>query len=75
MISVVAEFERQMINERTAIGRRNAIAKGIKFGRKDALSDEEKLEVAKLIADGKTKVEVAKKFGVGRTTIYRALKG
>jgi len=37
MIGIVAEFERDMINERAAEGRKAAMKNGVKFGRKKAL--------------------------------------
>src|SRR5258707_4682558 len=39
LLAAIAEFERDLIRERTGDGRRRAMAKGIKFGRKPKLSD------------------------------------
>ena len=39
MLAAIAEFERELIRERTGEGRKRAMAAGVKFGRKRKLSD------------------------------------
>jgi DNA invertase Pin-like site-specific DNA recombinase len=39
LLASIAEFERELIRERTGEGRKRAMAAGIKFGRKRKLSD------------------------------------
>ena len=39
MLAAVAEFERELIRERTGEGRKRAMANGVRFGRKRKLSD------------------------------------
>ena len=39
MLAAIAEFERELIRERTGEGRKRAMANGVKFGRKRKLSD------------------------------------
>jgi DNA invertase Pin-like site-specific DNA recombinase len=39
MLAAIAEFERELIHERTGAGRQRARAAGIRFGRKPKLSD------------------------------------
>jgi DNA invertase Pin-like site-specific DNA recombinase len=39
MLAAIAEFERELIRERTGAGRERAMAEGVKFGRKRKLSD------------------------------------
>lgn len=74
MISAIAEFERSIINERSEAGRRAAMKRGVKFGRNAKLSDEDVQSIKNLIDMGKSVSSLAKIYGVGRTTIYRALE-
>jgi DNA invertase Pin-like site-specific DNA recombinase len=39
VLAAIAEFERELIRERTGAGRARAMVEGIKFGRKRKLSD------------------------------------
>lgn len=74
IVGVVAEFEREMINQRAAEGRKAAKEKGVKFGAKKKLSDKDIESIKNLIAMGESKAELAKLYGVGRSTLYRALE-
>lgn len=74
MIGIVAEFEREMINERAAEGRKAAMQNGVKFGRKKALGTDEIIEIKNLVSSGLGKKEVGKRFGVSRSTIYRVME-
>ena len=44
MLAAIAEFERELIRERTGEGRKRAMANGVKFGRKRKLSDFQRAE-------------------------------
>src|ERR1700749_65636 len=44
LLAAIAEFERDLIRERTGDGRRRAQAAGVKFGRKPKLSDFQRKE-------------------------------
>jgi DNA invertase Pin-like site-specific DNA recombinase len=74
ILAAVGEMERSLINERTAEGREKAMAEGVKFGRKEALSE---ARVKQLREDAKTftgsKTELGKKYGISRATVYRLL--
>lgn len=74
IIGVVAEFEREMINERAAEGRKAAKDRGVKFGAKRKLSDRDIESIANLIKMGESKTELAERYGIGRSTLYRVLK-
>jgi DNA invertase Pin-like site-specific DNA recombinase len=74
IVGVVAEFEREMINQRAAEGRKVAKENGVKFGAKKKLSDRDIESIKNLIAMGESKAELAKLYGVGRSTLYRALE-
>ena len=68
----MAEFERNLISERTLAGLAAARARGRVGGRKPALSEKD-IEHAKLLLRNPkvTVTEVAARFGVTRQTIYR----
>lgn len=74
IVGVVAEFEREMINQRAAEGRKAAKEKGVKFGAKKKLSSKDIESIKNLIAMGESKAELAKLYSVGRSTLYRALE-
>ncbi|GAB3590101.1 hypothetical protein APE01nite_24570 [Acetobacter peroxydans] len=68
----IAEFERALIRERTAEGRKLARERGIHMGRPAKLKPHEAETARKLIMEKQVAVsEVAMKYGVHRTTIYR----
>ena len=67
----IAEFERDLIRERTSVGREAAIKRGVRFGRPKKLSPEQKELILKLREEGNSATELAKTFNVDRSTIYR----
>jgi DNA invertase Pin-like site-specific DNA recombinase len=69
----MAEFERALIVERTSAGRHAAKKRGVRFGRPTKLSAENAKLAKRLLEEGKSAMEVAKTFGVDRSTIYRAM--
>jgi DNA invertase Pin-like site-specific DNA recombinase len=69
----IAEFERELIRERTGTGRTAAMKRGVRFGRPSSLSIEQIMLAKRLIEEGKSAKEVAKTFGVNRSTIYRSM--
>lgn len=73
IMGAVAEFERSMINERANEGRAIAQAKGVKFGRKAALTAKQMLEVQEQHTAGKSVAKIAIDFDVSRPAIYRVL--
>ncbi len=68
----IAEFERALIIERTGTGRTAAMKRGVRFGRPSSLSTDQAALAKRLLDEGKSATEVAKTFGVNRSTIYRA---
>jgi DNA invertase Pin-like site-specific DNA recombinase len=54
LLAAIAEFERELIRERTGEGRKRAMANGVKFGRKPKLSDYQRQEAIKRRAAGET---------------------
>ena len=52
LLAAIADFERDLIRERTGEGRKRAMAAGTKFGRPRKLSDYQRQEAIKRRADG-----------------------
>ena len=75
IFAALAEFERELIAERAAVGRAAARARGRLGGRPAKLSPEQTtLARARYKAQDVTVAEIARALGVGRGTIYRALQ-
>ena len=75
IVGVFAEFEREMIRERTRAGLERARKKGRHPGRKPKLSDEQRQEIRDLVLSGKrTEAEAARLFNVHRSTISRLMR-
>jgi DNA invertase Pin-like site-specific DNA recombinase len=73
LLGAFAEFERSLIRERQAEGIRIAKAAGKYTGRQRRLDDDQVAAARADIAAGVPKAAVARKLGVDRTTLYRAL--
>ena len=74
VFSAIAEFEREIIRERTRVGLDAARNRGRKGGRPRALSDKDLKQARALLADPEITVEdVARRLGVGASTLYRYL--
>lgn len=71
IMASVAQFERSLILERTEAGRKLAKAKGVKFGRKSALTEAQQKQANEMIAAGQTVSGVALHFKTSRKTIQR----
>lgn len=74
MLGAIAEFERDLINERVKEGIEAAKKNGIQFGRKAILNNKEKNVIYKEHEKGKSVAWLSKFFHVARNTIYRAIK-
>lgn len=73
MLAAFAEFERALIRERQAEGSRIAKAEGRYRGRARKLTTVLLDEARQLISAGIPKAEVARRYGVDRSTLHRAL--
>ena len=71
LLAAIAEFERDLIKERTGEGRKRAQAAGVQFGRKRKLSDYQRQEALKRRAAGETLSEIAKSYAVDVSMISR----
>ena len=78
ILGAFAQFERDLILERTAEGRKAAKEKGVRFGRKSAVNASTKAKeesCVKLYEIGTPVREIQKILGIGSSeTIYRLLK-
>jgi DNA invertase Pin-like site-specific DNA recombinase len=72
IFGALAEFERNLIRERTSAGLQAARVRGIKGGRPKSLTDK-KVEMArKLYADKSNSIEeIGKTLGISRMTLWR----
>ena len=70
----LAEFERDLIRDRTEAGRRDALSRGVQFGRPSKLTDEQLKLARKLLKQGESIRYVADMLGVHFTTLYRYLR-
>jgi DNA invertase Pin-like site-specific DNA recombinase len=78
MITVLgglAEFERHLILSRTSEGRKRAMVRGVKFGRKPKLTKHQRDQALVRRAAGEPLTEIAKTFNVSHMTISRLCRG
>lgn len=74
LFGALAEFERNLISDRTKAGLAAARARGRKGGRKPKMSSADIKKAAAMLKDPSiTKTEVAKHFGVSRVTLNSSL--
>lgn len=73
LLGSVAEFERSIIRERQAEGIAKAKARGVYKGRAKVLNEEQVVQAREWVSEGVPKAEVARRLGIGRTTLYKYL--
>lgn len=72
MLGSFAEFEREMLKERTRSGLREARANGCVLGRKPKITNEQKKEIVAAVESGrKTAAELARLFKIHPSTVSR----
>jgi len=71
VLNAVAEFERDLLIERTHAGIARAKAEGKAMGRPSALSDEQRADVLRELDAGASVAALARQFGTSRQTIMR----
>ena len=72
VIAAVAEFERDLLVERTHSGLVRAKAQGRVLGRPGALTAPQRKAIAQRLVDGATVSELAREYSTSRQTILRA---
>lgn len=73
MLGSFAQFEREMVRERTQAGLRIARAQGRGGGRQPKLTTQQQAEVMVMLKAGRSAADIARIFRVHRTTISRVL--
>jgi DNA invertase Pin-like site-specific DNA recombinase len=73
LLGAVAEFERDLIAERRNEGIAKAKAKGVKFGRREKLSNTQVEELRSAHGAGETRQTLMKRFDISKSTFYRLL--
>ena len=74
VLGSLAEYERELVKERTALKRAISLANGTKFGRRKKVVHPSHIETAKRMkTDGHVAKDIAKYLGVSRATLYRYL--
>jgi len=71
VINAVAQFERDLLIERTQSGLARAKAEGKSLGRPSALSTDQQVEVKEKIKNGEAISSIARQFETSRQTIMR----
>ncbi|MFL0415825.1 recombinase family protein, partial [Sphingomonas sp. 179-A 2A2 NHS] len=71
VIAAVAEFEKDLLVERTQAGLRRAVEQGKKLGRRHALSENVRANIRAERLAGTSLGILAKKYGVSRSAIQR----
>ena len=74
VLGSLAEYERELVKERTALKRAMSLANGTKFGRRKKVADASHIATARRMKDdGHTARDIAKYLGVSRGTLCRYL--
>ena len=74
VINAVAEFERDLLIERTQAGLKRAKAEGKILGRPSVLSSQQQREIREKRSKGESLGMLAQEFGVSRSAIHRVEK-
>jgi len=75
IFGALAEFEREIIRERTQAGLLAARSRGRNGGRRKALTEQQVQQLVQLAADKTNSVkDICKTFGISRMTFYRYVK-
>ena len=74
MMGAFAQFERELIKERQREGIAAAQAKGVQFGAKRKLTDEQIAEIRVRLTVSCDKSALAREFGISRPTLYGLMK-
>lgn len=70
MLAVFAEFERDIIQQRTKAGLEAAKRRG-RIGGRPAIDEKKKKQVRALFEAGESANDIAKEYGIGRATVYK----
>jgi DNA invertase Pin-like site-specific DNA recombinase len=73
ILTSIAEYERELVRERTALKLAHARKSGVKFGRPTKLNGDQTALARRMKESGETAATICKTLGIGRTTLYRYL--
>jgi DNA invertase Pin-like site-specific DNA recombinase len=73
MLGAIAQFERELTRERMLVGIAKAKAEGKYRGRAPTARNKTS-EIRKLHAEGVGATDISRRLGIGRASVYRALK-
>ncbi|AXI00555.1 recombinase family protein [Sporosarcina sp. PTS2304] len=73
MFGMLAEFERDIIQQRTRAGLEAARRRG-RVGGRPAIDVDTKRRIVKLFNSGESASDIAKEYGIGRSTVYKIMK-
>jgi len=74
VLGSLAEYERELVKERTALKRASSRANGARFARPKKVAHPGHITTARRMkGDGHTARDIAKYLGVSRATLYRYL--
>jgi len=74
ILATMAEYERELINERSTAARQARADRGKPVGRPAALTDDQARQIRSLHDGGESVPSLVTSFGVSRATVYRALR-
>jgi len=69
----IAEYERELVRERTVVKLEHARKSGRKFGRPVKLNADQAALARRMKSTGETAATICRTLGIGRTTLYRYL--
>ncbi|MCE4045163.1 recombinase family protein [Lysinibacillus fusiformis] len=72
MLAVFAEFERDIIQQRTKAGLEAARKRG-RVGGRPSIDEKTKKHVCALFEAGESATDIAKEYGIGRATVYKII--
>lgn len=73
ILTSIAEYERELVRERTALKLEHSRKSGVKFGRPAKLNGDQAALARRMKESGETAATICKTLGVSRTTLYRYL--
>ena len=75
ILAAVAEFERELIRERTVDGLKAARARGAKIGRPVKVTETQRVEINRLRREGRSLRAIAETMGLAPSTVWLVLRG
>ena len=73
VLASIAEFETEIRKERQMEGIARAIEKGVQFGRKAKLTDDQLVELKQEREQGKKITDLMAKYSLSKASVYRLL--